>query len=109
MTSIKVQPSDIVFEANAGETIMGAALARGLYWPTTCGGQGICTTCLTEIVSGAESLVEMGRSERKTLVAERGEAILAKPVRLACQTAVIANGVVVVNKPGVRPADESSL
>ena len=67
----------------------GGAHGHGLYWPTTCGGQGICTTCLTEVVSGGEALAEMGRSERKTLVAERGEAILARPMRLACQTAVL--------------------
>lgn len=106
MTRIVVLPANIEFEAKAGETVMGAAQARGLYWPTTCGGQGICTTCLSEIVSGAELLVEMGRSERKTLVAERGEAILRRPVRLACQTAVLGSGTVTLTKPGVRSASE---
>ncbi len=38
----------------------------------------------------------MGRSERKTLVAERGEAILKRPVRLACQAAVLRDGTIVV-------------
>ena len=105
MATVTVLPSNIQFEAAAGETIMGAALARGLYWPTTCGGQGICTTCLSEIVSGSESLVEMGRSERKTLVAERGPEILARTMRLACQTAVLGSGTIAVSKPGVRAAD----
>jgi len=85
---------------------MGAAQTRGLYWPTTCGGQAICTTCLTEIVSGGEALAEMGRNERKTLVAERGEAILKRSVRLACQAVVLTEGVIEVNKPGVRSAGE---
>lgn len=101
MATITVLPSNIQFQADSGETMMGAALARGLYWPTTCGGQGLCTTCVTEIVSGADHLVEMGRSERKTLVAERGEAALRRPLRLACQT-VVLGGAVVVLKPGVR-------
>ena len=79
MTQVTVQPDGITFEARVGETLMGAAQARGLYWPTTCGGQGVCTTCLSEVVSGAEALNEMGRSERKTLVNERGEAILNPP------------------------------
>jgi 2Fe-2S ferredoxin len=105
MVSVTVLPSGIEFEAAEGETIMGAAQAHGLYWPTTCGGQGICTTCLSEIVSGAGSLVEMGRSERKTLVAERGESILSRRVRLACQTAILGKEAIVVSKPGVRPAD----
>ena len=83
---------------------MGAAQARGLYWPTTCGGQGLCTTCLSEVVSGAEALAEMSRSERKTLVAERGEAILGRPVRLACQATCLNDIPIVLNKLGVRPA-----
>jgi 2Fe-2S ferredoxin len=105
MARVTVQPANIAFDAAVGETIMGAAQARGLYWPTTCGGQGICTTCLSEIVSGAEFLVEMGRHERKTLTAERGEAVLRRPVRLACQSAFCADGPVIVSKAGVRPAD----
>jgi 2Fe-2S ferredoxin len=97
-------PAEIEFEAKAGETLMGAAQAHGLYWPTTCGGQGICTTCLSEIGEGAESLADMSRSERKTLIAERGEAILRRPVRLACQAGVLGNGPIVVTKMGVRSA-----
>jgi 2Fe-2S ferredoxin len=105
MTRIIVQPSGIEFEAKEGDTIMGAAHSRGLYWPTTCGGQCICTTCLSEVTDGAEYLLEMGRSERKTLVNERGEAILRRPVRLACQAIVREGGSITVTKPGVRDAD----
>jgi ferredoxin, 2Fe-2S len=106
MAKVLVLPDGIEYEATPGQTIMGAANARGLYWPTTCGGQGVCTTCLTEVVSGSDCLVEMGRSERKTLVAERGEAVLRRPVRLACQ-AIIREGTVTVTKPGVKAADGS--
>ncbi len=105
MAKITVQPSGLHYDAAPGETVMAAAQASGLYWPTTCGGQGICTTCLTEVVSGGGSLVEMSRSERKTLVAERGEAILKRPLRLACQAAVGGDDAVVVLKQGVRAAD----
>jgi 2Fe-2S ferredoxin len=102
MTRVIVLPGNLEFEAKTGDTLMEAAHSHGYYWPTTCGGQGICTTCLTEIVEGTEVLVEMSRSERKTLVAERGEAILGRPLRLACQTAVRGGGTVTVNKIGVR-------
>jgi hypothetical protein len=47
----------------------------------------------------------MSRSERKTLVAERGEAILSRPMRLACQATVLRDGMITVNKPGVRAAE----
>jgi ferredoxin, 2Fe-2S len=104
MTRVLLQPSGIEFEADVGETLMGAAQARGLYWPTTCGGQGICTTCLSEVVSGGEALAEMSRYERKTLLNERGEAALRRAVRLACQAAIRAEGDLVISKAGVRAA-----
>jgi 2Fe-2S ferredoxin len=106
MTKVIVQPADIQFEVPVGQLLMGTAQANGYYWPTTCGGQGVCTTCLSEVVSGGELLSEMSRSERKTLTAERGEAILRRPVRLACQTFVLGEGTVVVNKTGVRSAGD---
>jgi 2Fe-2S ferredoxin len=98
-------PASIEFEARVGQTLMEAAHTGGLYWPTTCGGQGECTTCLCEIVGGRENLAEMGRNERKRLVAERGEAILRKPMRLACQAGVMGNGPITVTKVGVRRTD----
>jgi 2Fe-2S ferredoxin len=107
MATVTVLPDNINFEAAPGETMMAAAMAHGLYWPTTCGGQGICTTCLSEVVSGADNLLEMGRGERKTLVAERGESILRQPMRLACQ-AIVLGGAVSVIKAGVRPAEAAS-
>jgi NAD-dependent dihydropyrimidine dehydrogenase PreA subunit/ferredoxin len=99
MAKVTVLPANIEFEAKPGETMMGAAQARGLYWPTTCGGQGMCTTCLAEVVTGAGHLLEMSRGERKTIVAERGEGVLRQPVRLACQ-AVVLDGPIVVEKAG---------
>ena len=102
MARVRVLPSDLQFDVLEGQTIMAAAQAHGLYWPTTCGGQGLCTTCLVEIVSGDAGLVEMGRHERKTLTAERGAAILARRVRLACQAAIGGEGPIVVQKAGVR-------
>ena len=105
MTVIKVMPAAIIFEAAVGETLMEAAHANGLYWPTTCGGKGTCTTCLSELTEGQENLAEMGRNERNRLVAERGEAFLKKPLRLACQAGVIANGTITVTKAGVRRVD----
>jgi 2Fe-2S ferredoxin len=107
MTKVTIHPANIEIEVKPGETLMGAAQACGLYWPTTCGGQGICTTCLSEVVSGGELLAEMSRSERKTLVAERGEAILTRPLRLACQATVLRDGAITVMKPGVRSADQA--
>lgn len=83
---------------------MDAAHDAGLYWPTTCGGEGICTTCACTVDEGTSHLDEMGRAERKTLAEDRGEAALASGrVRLACQARV--RGEVTVTKRGVHPED----
>lgn len=108
MPRIRITPLNREIEAREGDTIMEAAWADGLYWPTTCGGEGICTSCACEIEDGAENLEERGRSERRTLSEERGEAALRDgTLRLACQARV--RGDVVVRKTGVRPARPSAL
>ncbi len=99
VATIRVEPAGIEFEASDGDTIMAAAMAAGYYWPTTCGGQGICTTCACVIVEGAERVEPMGRSERRTLAEGRDAAAVAK-YRLGCQARV--HGDLVVEKPGVR-------
>ena len=102
MAKVRVEPGGIEFEAADGQTVMDAAHDAGLYWPTTCGGQGICTSCACTIDDGAENLDPMSRSELRTLSEEMGEAtVQARALRLACQARVL--GDVVITKRGVRP------
>lgn len=108
MPRITILPLQRTVEAADGETIMEAAWSDGLYWPTTCGGQGICTSCACTVESGEQNLDAMGRSEARTLTDELGEAtVKARRVRLACQARV--HGDVTVTKQGVRPARPSAL
>ena len=108
MPKLTLIPLDQVIEAAVGETIMDAAWNEGLYWPTTCGGQGICTSCACTVDEGAENLDEMGRSEARTLTNEMGEATAKSGrIRLACQARI--RGDVTVTKRGVRPARPSAL
>jgi ferredoxin len=100
MHRITIQPLGLVIDAAHGASIMEAAHGHGLYWPTTCGGRGECTTCAGAILSGAEHLSEMGRSERRSLIENRGAAVLQRAIRLCCQARVY--GDVEVQKPGVR-------
>jgi 2Fe-2S ferredoxin len=102
MPRIRILPLNIEVEAGMDATVMGAAQDAGYYWPTTCGGEGRCTTCACEIVDGAAALSPMGRSEEQTLVAERGPAVLGTNVRLACQARVLRDVAIVVQKLGVR-------
>ena len=100
MPKITIRPKNIVVDAPEGETIMKAAQDAGYYWPTTCGGEGRCTTCACVVVSGMDQLSPRGPSEEYVLADERGESVLETPIRLACQAVV--HGDVEVEKPGVR-------
>jgi 2Fe-2S ferredoxin len=102
MAKIRILPLDVELEAAEGATLMGTAQALGFYWPTTCGGEGRCTTCACVVIEGAEALSQMGRSEQQSLVYERGEGVLDTGVRLACQARTHGDGLVIVRKPGVR-------
>lgn len=108
MPKVKILPLDRIIEATEGATIMEAAHEDGLYWPTTCGGQGICTSCACSVEEGDANVEPMGRSELKTLAEELGEAaVRSRRLRLACQARV--HGDVTVTKRGVRPAEPSLL
>ena len=108
MPKITILPLNQTIEAEEGVTIMEAAWSHGLYWPTTCGGEGICTSCACSVEAGAENLEPMGRSELKTLREEMSEkAVRSRRLRLACQARL--HGDVTVMKPGVRPARPSAL
>jgi 2Fe-2S ferredoxin len=103
MAIVHILPLDVRVTAADEATVMGAAQAEGYYWPTTCGGEGRCTTCACEVIEGAALLTPMGKAERSSLVYERGERVLQTNVRLACQARIAGDGDVVVRKIGVRP------
>ena len=102
MPKVAVRPLNVEIEVPEGETIMGAAQAQGYYWPTTCGGEGRCTSCACLVLSGMEHLSPRGRSEERVLAEERGPKVLEQPIRLACQ-ARVEGGDVEIEKLGVRP------
>jgi 2Fe-2S ferredoxin len=104
MITIRIEPSGLQFEAEPGETMMEAARRQGYYWPTTCGGNGECTTCACTIVEGEKNVSELGRFESKSLVAGRGRFAVQGGLRLGCQARVY--GDVTVRKPGVRAPGE---
>jgi 2Fe-2S ferredoxin len=105
MPKVKILPLELEIQADEGATIMEAAHENGLYWPTTCGGEGICTSCACTVEDGGTNLEPIGRGELKTLAAELGEAtVRARRLRLACQARV--HGDVTVTKRGVRPEDD---
>ena len=103
MPKLTILPIEEIIDAATGATIMEAAWEHGLYWPTTCGGRGVCTSCACTVDDGAANLEPMGRSEFNTLASELGEAAVRnRGLRLACQARL--RGDVTVVKRGVRAA-----
>src|SRR2546425_3844427 len=77
--NIKILPLDRVIEAADGLTIMEAAHEHGLYWPTTCGGEGICPSFACPIDEGEANPQPPWRGELKKLAAGLGEAAVRAP------------------------------
>ncbi|MBU9763819.1 (2Fe-2S)-binding protein [Mycobacterium sp. TNTM28] len=101
MPTVTVRPSGISFEAAQGQTVMAAAQAAGIRWPTVCGGNGDCLVCHVGVLEGPEHLSEPSATETlavRNLTGDRGGR--GEHVRLACQATV--RGDVVVEKRGVR-------
>ena len=98
----RVAPSGVSFEIDENETIMAAAIRNGLTWPTICGGQGTCKTCVFLTLEGDENLAEI-RDYEKEALATIAESLTdqGKGWRLACQATV--TGDVRLRKIGVRP------
>ena len=100
---IHVEPTGVSFEAKENETIMSAAIRNGYTWPTICGGQGTCKTCVFLTLEGQRNLVNVEPWEEQALdsiidtLPNRGQGF-----RLACQAK--ATGDVKLRKIGVRQA-----
>jgi len=100
---IQVEPTGVSFETKEDETIMAAAIRNGYTWPTICGGQGTCKTCVFLTLEGKGNLAEIEPWEAQAL-----ESVIdtlpnqGQGWRLACQARAI--GDVRVKKIGVRQA-----
>lgn len=101
MATVRVLPGDFAFEVPVGVTVMDAAQQAGLVWPTVCGGEGTCLTCVLEIQDGVDRVVAITDDEAEAIAVLPARLRAAGPaLRLACQLEPV--GDIVVRKPGVR-------
>jgi 2Fe-2S ferredoxin len=66
---------------------MQALLDGGLPVASSCGGDGVCSKCAIQIVTGATNLSPQNETEK--FLRERHE--LAKDVRVSCQTTIFGD------------------
>ena len=95
-----VTPADFPLEPRPDETLLQAARRVGVRWPSACGGQAQCGTCVVEVVSGAKAQTEASVQESQMLSRVSLRPRHGGTLRLACQ--LRARGELTVFKLGVR-------
>lgn len=89
---VRLEPIAQETEVQTNANLLAALLAEDLHVLKECGGRGMCATCHVFIKQGMDCLSQIGRREQRTL-----EVITTANAnsRLACQSRVLADGVVV--------------
>lgn len=95
---VKLEPISQQTEIETNGSLLSVLISKDLDVLKECGGRGMCATCHVYVKEGMEGLSPMNRREQRTL-----EVITTcKPnSRLACQSRVLSNGVVVELPPGM--------
>lgn len=92
MRTVALFPSNESFEINEGDTLLSFLKALNVPVKMVCGGRGICATCHVFVKSGMEAIAPTGERETRTL------SLMANTTpesRLACQSQVIDDGIVI--------------
>ena len=95
---VKLEPIATFTEVETNGNLLSILIDKELDVLKECGGRGMCATCHVYIKQGMDFLSPMSRREQRTL-----EVITScKPhSRLACQSRVLQDGVVVELPPGM--------
>ncbi len=90
--TIQLDPMGRQTSVQTNDNLLSALLDNELQVSSECGGRGMCATCHVFIKEGMENLSPLNRREQRTL-----EVITTCSLnsRLACQTRVLGEGVVV--------------
>lgn len=89
MPKLTFRPEAKIVHANRAESILRAATKARIFISHKCGGNASCTTCKIRLLTPA-SFTAPNPREMRRLTDEQ----LNQHIRLACQTLVLADGVV---------------
>ncbi|MCS7009665.1 MAG: (2Fe-2S)-binding protein, partial [Chthoniobacterales bacterium] len=91
MKRVALMPIQDSMLVRTGTPLLSALLAKGMNILMSCGGNGLCATCHIHVREGMEQLSPKEAREQRTLMLLAN----ADPTsRLACQTKVLGDGVV---------------
>ena len=98
MAQVRLEPIGETVEVEAQSSLLSVLMHQDLDVLRECGGRGMCATCHIYVKAGMTSLSRVSRREMRTL-----EVITScRPnSRLACQTRVQGEGVIVELPPGM--------
>ncbi len=106
MTSVTLSIDNRQVEVTQNSSILAVFKEHGINVNQICGGQGMCASCHFFVISGADALTPTTHQEQMTLQYTN----LGRPgARLACQTRVTGNGVVIELPQGTFVESESEL
>ena len=74
--------------ARPGGNLFSSLREAGYYFPSSCGGRGLCGRCRVKVLEGAELLSPPSAAEERLLTPEE----LSEGWRLACQASVVKEG-----------------
>ncbi len=96
--TVRLEPIAQESVVATNSNLLSVLLNKDLDVLKECGGQGMCATCHIYVQEGMEALTPINRREQRTL-----EIITSckQNSRLACQSRVLGNGVVVELPPGM--------
>jgi ferredoxin len=93
-------------DAGHNATLLSVLKDNDIIVNQICGGQGMCATCHFFVVGGSESLTAPTQQEKMTLQFTK----IDRPgARLACQTRVVGNGVIIEMPQGTFVQSEEDL
>jgi len=84
MAIVRFIPLRLIGEARPDDTILDVARRVGAPIGNSCGGIGVCSRCVVQVLSGSENLTATTKIEMKITEERR----LRANDRLACQAAV---------------------
>lgn len=94
---LRVEPAGVDISVTSQQTVLEAAQAAGMRWPTVCNGGGVCMTCHFIIRGAEEHFSSQPESDnvKKALgmIRRRYGDTPADHVRLACQTTLTGDAV----------------
>jgi ferredoxin len=91
MYQIRLEPVGSTVTVPPGSLLLPALLGKDLNVAMSCGGNGICSTCHVKVRAGMDDLSAATAKERRTLALVADADATS---RLACQAAVLGDGVV---------------